>query len=597
MRYAGGHSDRQGGAGRKFVGRLGMLLVCVLLLGANCRRESVAKSGKTTQLPDIPEWFADVTQEWGVNFVHDPGPVGTYFMPQSMGSGLAVFDCDGDGLLDLYFLQFGGPQSGSVNRLYRQVERGKFEDITVGSGLDVAGYCHGVAIGDVNNDGLPDVLLSFYGSIRLFLNLGGGKFEEVTSASGLNNPLWGASCAFLDYDRDGWLDIVVVNYLDYDPKVECRSPEGKLDFCGPNAFSGVASKLFRHRGLVGGVPRYEDVSLASGIGRLAGPGLGVTVAEFDGDGWPDIFVANDGAPNRLWMNQQDGTFREEAASRGIALTIMGKAYAGMGVAIGDTNNDGLFDIYVTHLGSETHTLWRQGPRGLFRDQTAASGLLQSQWRGTGFGTLMADFNNDGSLDIAQVNGRVHRGGPAQDARLGFWETYAERNQLFVNNGQGKFLDISASNPAFCGYWNVGRGLVAADLDQDGGIDLVVNAIGGRARILRNVAPERGHWLVLDIVDPHKKRPAYGAEVRVRAGGREWVRTVQPAESYLSSSSPWVHIGLGEVQAVEVVEVRWPDGQAEVERFTISGVDRRVCLRRGDGRGVSSSSSTSLRSGK
>jgi hypothetical protein len=276
---------------------------------------------------------------------------------------------------------------------------------------------------------------------------------------------------------------------------------------------------------------------------------------------------------------------------------MGKAYAGMGVAIGDTDNNGLFDIYVTHLGSETHTLWRQGPRGLFRDQTAAAGLMQSQWRGTGFGTLMADFNNDGSPDIAQVNGRVHRGGPAQDARLGFWETYAERNQLFANDGKGKFRDISEENPAFCGYWNVGRGLVAADLDGDGGVDLIVNAIGSRARIFRNVCPQRGHWLALQVVDPKLKRGAYGAEVRVRAGGREWVRTIQPAESYLSSSSTTLHIGLGTVTAVDAVEVRWPDGQGEVERFTIGGVDRRVCLRRGEGMAVSSSPGPSPSPGK
>jgi hypothetical protein len=578
---------------------LGLLLVggWGLLLGAGCSRDGREEPTEADSRPTAEEWFADVTESWGVDFVHDAGPTGTYFMPQSMGSGLAVLDCDGDGLLDLYWLQFGGPQSSSVNRLYRQVQPGRFEDITLGSGLDVAGHCHGVAIGDVNNDGLPDVLLTFYGSVRLFLNRGQGRFEDVTSASGLLNPLWGASCAFLDYDRDGWLDIVVVNYLDYDPKVECRSPEGKLDFCGPNAFPPVCSKLFRHRGLAGGVPRYEDVSLTSGLGRLAGPGLGVTVADFDGDGWPDIFVANDGAPNRLWMNQRDGTFRDEAASRGVALTVMGKAYAGMGVAIGDTDNNGLFDIYVTHLGSETHTLWRQGPRGLFRDQTAAAGLMQSQWRGTGFGTLMADFNNDGSPDIAQVNGRVHRGGPAQDARLGFWETYAERNQLFANDGKGKFRDISEENPAFCGYWNVGRGLVAADLDGDGGVDLIVNAIGSRARIFRNVCPQRGHWLALQVVDPKLKREAYGAEVRVRAGGREWVRTVQPAESYLSSSSPYLHIGLGTVTAVDAVEVRWPDGQGEVERFTIGGVDRRVCLRRGEGMAVSSSPGPSPSPGK
>jgi hypothetical protein len=561
----------------------GLLMVVVLV---SCSRTPSSFTGsRDAAEPEeaFPAWFEDVTEAWGIDFVHDPGPVGTYFMPQSMGSGVAVFDCDGDGLLDLYFLNFGGPQASTVNRLYRQVSVGRFQDITTGSGLDIAGHCHGVAVGDVNHDGLPDVLVSLYGGVRLFLNRGQGKFEDVTAASGVNNPLWAASCAFVDYDRDGWLDIVVVNYLDYDPKVECRSPEGKLDFCGPNSFAGVPSKLFRHRGVVDGVPRYEDVSLASGIGRLPGPGLGVTVADFDGDGWPDIFVANDGAPNRLWINQRDGTFRDEAASRGIALTAMGKAYAGMGVAIGDTDRNGLFDIYVSHLGSETHTLWCQEPRGVFRDRTAASGLLQSRWRGTGFGTLMADFNNDGWPDIAQVNGRVFRGGPARDSRLGFWETYAERNQLWANDGTGKFRDISESNPALCGYWNVGRGLAAADLDGDGGVDLMVNTIGGRARVLRNVVPRRGHWLTIRVVDGDKRREAFGAEVRVRGEGQEWVRTVQPAESYLSSSSPWIHFGLGEVAQVEKVTVRWPDSKPTVEEFTVSGVDRLIVLQRGQGR--------------
>ncbi len=531
-------------------------------------------------------WLEDVTQTWGLDFVHDPGPVGTYFMPQSMGSGVALFDSDGDGLLDIYLLQFGGPQSTSVNRLYRQVRPGRFEDITAGSGLDVAGHCHGVAVGDINNDGLPDVLVTEYGRVRLFLNQCGGKFRDITAGSGLVNPLWAASCAFLDYDRDGWLDIFIVNYLDYDPKVVCRSPEGKPDYCGPNAFSGVVSKLFHNKGLRDGLPHWEDVSLLSGIGRVPGPGLGVAVADFDGDGWPDVFVANDGAANRLWMNQRDGTFRDEAASRGIALTAMGKAYAGMGVAIGDTNNNGLFDIYVSHLGSETHTLWRQGPRGLFRDHTAKAGLLNTRWRGTGFGTLMADLNNDGFLDIAQVNGRVHRGGPARDPALGFWETYAERNQLLANDGSGSFRDISDNNPAFCGYWNVGRGLAAADLDQDGGIDLVVNAIGGPARIFRNVCPQRGHWLSVRLYDPGRRRDAYGAEIRLRAGGREWVRTLQPAESYLSSSAPLAHFGLGSVRQIDAVQVTWPDGPpGDVEEFVVNQVDCIVTLQRGTGRKI------------
>ena len=509
-------------------------------------------------------------------------------MPQSMGSGCAFLDLDNDGLLDLYLLQDAGPDSKSVNRLYKQLPDHTFQDATDTSGLDVAGYNRGVAVGDVNNDGLPDVLLTQYGAIKLFVNLGGGRFEDVAAESGLLNPLWGMSAGFLDYDRDGWLDLVVVNYLDYYPKATCRAPDGQPDFCGPNQFPGVCSKLFHNESGRQAADRsrktrlcFADVSFAAGLGRLAGPGLGVACADFDGDGWPDIFVANDGQPNRLWINRRDGTFADEAVSRGVAYTAMGTAFAGMGVALGDVNNDGLFDVYVTHLGIETNTLWKQGPRGQLRDETRRSGLANPHGHGTGFGTLLADFNHDGALDLALVNGRVVRGGPAKDPSLGFWETYAERNQIFVNDGTGRFRDRSEANPAFCGHWNVGRGLAQGDFDNDGAPDLLVSTIGGRARLLRNVAPERGHWLKVRAFDPRTKRDAYGAEVRVSAGGRDYLRLINPAESYLCSSSPLAHFGLGGGAEVESILVIWPDGVRE--RFPGGTADRLLELRRGEGR--------------
>ncbi len=465
---------------------VGPLLLALLLASAGC-------SPKPTTIDpadeaDGPAWFEDVTDAVGLDFVHDPGPTDAYFMPQSMGSG-AAFLHDGDGTLYLYLIQDAGPDSKSVNRLYRREKDGKFKDVTEGSGLGVAGYGMGVAVGDVNNDGRPDVLLTEYGRIRLFLNLGGGKFEDATAEAGLSDPLWAMSAAFFDYDRDGLLDLVVVNYLDYDPKRDCLSPEGKKDYCGPNMFSGTCSKLFHNIAKPGGRPRFEDVSFASGIGRLPGPGLGVACADFDGDGWPDIFVSDDGQPNRLWINQHDGTFKDEAASRGVALTSMGKAFAGMGIAVGDTGGSGLLDLYVAHLGSETNTLWKQGPRGRFRDRTVDSGLTTGRWRGTGFGALLADFTLDGAPDVAVVNGRTVRGGSAHDTGLGFWETYAERNQLFANDGAGKFRDISPSNKAFCGYWNVGRGLACDDYDGDGAPDLLATSIGGRARLFHNISAQ------------------------------------------------------------------------------------------------------------
>jgi enediyne biosynthesis protein E4 len=544
------------------------------------------KSGGVNDADDAdgPLWLEDVTDAVGLHFTHDVGPTGTYFMPQSMGSGCAIIhEGEGEGTLYIYLLQQGGPH-GKKNQLFKRLPDGTFQDVSQGSGLDIAGFNVGVAVGDINNDGLPDVVVTQYQGIKLFLNRGGGRFQDVTDQSGLSNPSWGCSAAFFDFDRDGWLDLVVVNYLDFDAKRECLTPQGAKEFCGPNSFGGTSSKLFRNRGPqpTGGVA-FEDVSLTSGIGLLPGPGLGVVCADFDGDGWPDIFVANDGKPNRLWINQHNGTFKDEASSRGVGYTAMGNAYAGMGIALGDVAGSGMFDLFVTHLGTETHTLWRQGPkRGQFEDVTAGSDLLKSRWRGTGFGTLMADFDLDGALDLAVVNGRVISGGDACFTDLGFWEPYAERNQLFAGDGTGKFRDLSPGNQPFCGHWNVGRGLACADFDQNGAPGLLVTTSGGRARLFRNVVPNRGHWLKVRAWDPKLQRDAYGAEVRVRAGTRTWLRLVNPAQSYLSSSSPLALFGLGTIDRVDAIEVTWPDGSPP-EQFSGGAVDRMLVLRKGEGK--------------
>jgi hypothetical protein len=560
----------------------------LLLLGTfgliACRPAPPAVSGQTgeseaEEVGTEPAWFEDVTDAVGLDFVHDPGPAQSYFMPSMMGSGAAVIR-DADGTLYLYLVQNGGPASKSTNRLYKWAG-GKFADVSAGSGLDVAGWGMGVAVGDADNDGRPDVLLTEYGRVRLFLNQGGGKFCDVTESAGLNNPLWAASAAFFDYDRDGRLDLVVVNYMDYDPTLECFSARGQRDFCTPAKFRGTPTKLFRNLGPKGAAKvAFEDVSFASKVGRLPGPGLGVVCADFDGDGWPDIFIANDGEPNRLWMNQRDGTFKEESASRGVAYTEMGKAFAGMGVAVGDVDNDLRLDLFVTHLTTETNTLWAQRAPGEFEDRTVVSGLTAARWRGTGFGTLMADFDLDGAVDIAVANGRVLRGGPAKGTSLGFWETYAERNQLFANGGAGKFRDVSTSNKALCGGWNVARGLVSFDYDGDGAPDLLVTTVSGRAQLLRNVAPNRGHWLKVRALDPKLNRDAYGAEVVARAGGKDRLRLVNPAQSYLCSGEPLALFGLGSAERIDCLTVRWPDGSRE--EFPGGPTDREVVLRKGEG---------------
>ncbi len=535
--------------------------------------------------PAGPAWFEDVTDRAGLHFVHDAGPAGTYFMPQIAGSGVALFDCDGDGRLDIYLIQNAGPGSKSTNRLFRQRRDGTFEDISAGSGLDVAGHGMGAAVGDVNNDGRPDVLLTEYGATRLFLNQGGGRFAEGTRNLGSASPLWATSACFFDYDRDGWLDLVVTNYVDYDPSWVCADAAGRKEFCHPSVFQGTATKLYHNLGRdrAGRWRGFQDVTVESGLARLPGPGFGVVCADFDGDGWPDIFVANDTHPNRLWINGHDGTFREEAATRGLAFNGLAQSPANMGIALGDVNGDGLFDLYVTHLTDELNTLWLQGPRrGSFQDQTMAFGLASTRWRGTGWGTVLADFDHDGALDLAVANGRVARRLQAGAFPIdSFWSLYAERNQLLVNDGTGHFRDLSAQQPSFCGTPGVYRALASGDVDNDGALDLVVTQIDGPARLFRNVAPKRGHWLLVSALEPrHGGRDAYGAVVTVRAGARRWVRWLNPGVGYLTSNDPRVHVGLGEADRVDAIEVLWPDGLEET--FRSPGVDRWIRLKRGEG---------------
>jgi hypothetical protein len=553
-----------------------VLVICFALL-AGCRQPTTPGPPEASD----PPWFEETTAASGLNFVHDAGPVGSYFMPQSIGSGAALLDFDNDGLLDLYLLHNGGP-TGQRNQLLRQRPDGTFQDISAGSGLDVAGYSMGVAVGDVNNDGFPDVLLTQYGAIRLFLNNGNGTFREVSKEAGLHSPLWAVSAAFLDYDRDGWLDLVVVNYVDYDPTWDCAHKAGRKDFCAPQSFKGTVAKLFHNKGAAAGGVGFEDVSLPSGLGRKPAPGLGVLCADFNGDGWPDIFIANDGAANHLWINQKNGTFKEEAIQRGVAYNAMGHAEAGMGVAVGDVDGDGLFDLFVTHLTWESNTLWKQGPRGSFQDRTTVAGLGRPAWRGTGWGTTLSDFDHDGILDVALVNGRVSRGAEFVNPELGpFWQDYGERNQLFAGTGAGHFRDLSPANAAFCGKAWVSRGLVVGDLRNVGALDLVTTEIAGPARLFRNVAPKRGHWVVIRALDPRLKRDAYGAEVVVRAGDRRWWRLVNPGSSFACSNDPRVHVGVGAVERIDAIEVLWPDGLRE--SFTNQPVDHHLVLRRGEGR--------------
>jgi len=568
------------------------LLLALTGAGNGCHKSNEPAATPPAQgtpaAPLAPAWLEDVTEKSGVNFVHDVGPVGTYFMPESLGSGVAIFDFDGDGLMDVFLLQNAGTNSTSRHQLFHQENDGRFRNVSTGSGLDRPGRGMGVAIGDVDNDGRPDVFVTGYNEVGLFHNRGGGQFSEITREAGIDNPHWGTSAAFFDYDRDGWLDLIVVNYIDYSPSMKCPDAQGKLGYCGPSGFAGTISRLFHNLGGHGGGIRFEDVTMSAGLGKLAGPGLGVVCADANGDRWPDLLIANDGQVNWLLINQRNGTFTEEAATRGVAYNEMGVVQANMGIALGDADGDGLFDVLVTHLSTETHALWKQGPRGYFQDRTAPSRIAASAWRGMGFGTALSDLNNDGAPDLIVVNGGIKRLtiDPAPHGKANrdpFWDGFEQRNQIFSNDGTGVFTDRSADNLAFSGTAAVSRGLAVGDLDNDGGTDLIVTRIAASAKVYRNIAP-RGHWLTLRVIDPALGgRDAYGAEVTIAAAGRRQTSWVNPSQSYLCSNDPRARFGLGAASRVEAINVIWPDGSEE--QFAATEADQVVTLRKGSGQPV------------
>jgi hypothetical protein len=322
---------------------------------------------------------------------------------------------------------------------------------------------------------------------------------------------------------------------------------------------------------------------------VPGPALGVLCADFDGDRWPDVFLADDGKPNRLLINKHDGTFVEEAAARGVAYNAMGQTAGNMGIGLGDVNNDGLFDLFVTHLTEELNALWVQESRGAFQDRTAGMNLSRPLWRGTGFGAVMADLDLDGDCDLVFVNGLVKRSRtPVPDAieRLNdFWRQYAQRSQLLANDGDGKFRELSLENPVLCGRAIVGRGLACGDIDNDGRIDLLITGTGGPAQLLRNTIAGGHHWLTIRAIDPALGgRDAYGAEIRITSGSRKWWRLVQPGYSYLSSSDARAHFGLGNVPSIDSIQVLWPDGTEE--HFPSCPVDQVVTIRKGAGKKIS-----------
>jgi enediyne biosynthesis protein E4 len=527
--------------------------------------------------------FVDVAEAAGLTkvMVYGEGSHATY-ITEIMGGGCAFFDYDNDGWLDIFILggrRLEGTPLGASNRLYRNNRDGTFTDVTAEAGLPDAGWAVGVCVGDYNNDGFEDLYVTYFGQNRLYRNNGNGTFTDVTAQAGLGSTAtrFGAGSTFVDYNRDGWLDLFVSNYADVDlatlPKPSLQRPncnfEGVAVNCGPSGLPLPTHALYRNNGN----GTFADVSKESGVAAMRGS-YGLTAAAFDADedGWPDILVACDSTPSLLLINNHNGTFREEALLRGVALSDNGKEMAGMGLGIGDYDGDGRLDIVRTHYMNQPTGLYHNRGKGEFEDVTARAGLIHER-RFVSWGTGLVDLDNDGNCDIFLVTGQVY---PELEPVLAKYPRRGPRI-LFRNQGDGTFLELDdASEPALASR-HVSRGCAFGDFDNDGDLDIVIMNQNEAPSLLRNDAPPGNHWIKVRLHGTKSNRSAIGARVVVRSGPKAQVQEVMSQSSYVSSNDPRLHFGLGSAESVDI-EVRWPLGAVESHKKV--PVNQLITLREG-----------------
>jgi enediyne biosynthesis protein E4 len=530
----------------------------------------------------IPITFTDVREAAGIIFKQDATESDQKYYLETMGTGVGWIDYDQDGLLDLYFAQSGATKAYTPpyplrSALYHNNGDGTFTDVTAKAGVAGEGhYGQGVCVGDYDNDGYPDLYVTGYGSAILYHNNGNGTFTAVTEKAGVaDTGMWSTSAAWIDYDKDGWLDLVVCNYIEWSPENNIWCGEhrpGYRAYCHPDNYRGQHLKLYHnnHDGT------FTDVSKQSGIGIPEAKGMGVVTADFNHDGWPDVAVANDTWPNFLFINQHDGTFKDVSFISGVAASADGKYEAGMGIDAADVDGDGWPDIYITHLDFELDRLYHNNHDGTFDDITYQCGIGNSAIFLSGVSTVFVDYDNDGWTDIMQVNG-------AMLDNIQFYHTevtYKEPKLMFRNLGHGKFAKVSKDlGPGFIRPV-AGRGLAAADFDNDGDIDFAIVARGDYPELLRNDGGNANNWLTVNLVGTKSNRDGLGSVLKLISEDFTQVKQAKGGTSYMSASDPRIHFGLGKRKSIESLQITWPSGN--IENLSKVPINQIITVKEGSG---------------
>jgi hypothetical protein len=508
-------------------------------------------------VPTVPPVrFTDVTAKAGIRFVHNSGRAGKKWLPETMGAGCAFFDFDGDGWPDILLVNskdWTPKGRKSLPALYHNNHDGTFTDVTRGSGLDVELYGLGVAVADYDNDGREDVYLTALGGDHLFHNEGNGKFRDVTKEAGINNAAFSASAAWFDYDRDGKPDLFVANYVQWTAQNDlwCSLDGATKSYCTPESYKGTPSKLYHNLGN----GRFEDVSVKAGIADPTSKSLGVAVLDYNNDGWPDLFVANDTQPNKLYRNNHDGTFSEEGLAAGVAFGEDGVARGAMGADAADYDRSGREHLLVGNFSNQMLGLYHNEGNGLFVDEAPRSTVGRASLLSLSFGVFFFDYDLDGWPDIFAANGHIEEEIGRVQPRIQF----REPPLLFHNVGKGRFEDVSKDVGADFAQPMVARGAAYADFDHDGDLDLLVTTNNGGARLFRNDGGNRNHWLCMRLVGTRSTRDALGAVVRVTSASGAQTRTVRSGSSYCSQSDLALTFGIGQDPQVTAVDIQWPSG--------------------------------------